>query len=311
MKHLLFLVGLIFLSLSGYAQGEQHYEDANTLYDQEKYKEALPEINEAVKAEPYNVDYLNKKGLILSKLRRHNEALIAFTRAIDNDPTYFGTYLNRSVTYQDLRDMDKSLADLDKAYKYAKTDSDRIAALVNRAAAHSKERSFQLAYNDLMRIYLIDSNNVGMLTNLAAICDEIGKGNETLKYLFRVIKIDPTFFQAYGNIGFKYQEMGDHKKAIEYYNKVLELKPDEPLGYSNRAFNKLKLGDLKGAYADIDKSLSIFPDNSYAYRIRGLIYVQDHKAEQACKDFDTALGLDFTKMYGDEVLDLKKKYCQR
>jgi hypothetical protein len=63
----------------------------------------------------------------------------------------------------------------------------------------------------LKKAYLIDSIDTGTLNNLAAISDEVGKGDETLKYLFRVLELNPRFYQAYGNIGFKYQQMGNHK----------------------------------------------------------------------------------------------------
>ena len=50
--------------------------------------------------------------------------------------------------------------------------------------------------------------------------------------------------------------------------------------------------------------------NSYAYRNRGLLYIKQHKPEEACADLHKALSLGFTENYGDEVEELVKKNCQ-
>ena len=50
--------------------------------------------------------------------------------------------------------------------------------------------------------------------------------------------------------------------------------------------------------------------NSYAYRNRGLLYIKQHKPEEACADSHKALSLGFTENYGDEVEELVKKNCQ-
>lgn len=71
-----------------------------------------------------------------------------------------------------------------------------------------------------MRAYQIDSLDLSVLTNLATVCDEVGKGELTLKYLHKVLELDSTFISAWGNIGFKYQQMGNYNKAITYFNKV-------------------------------------------------------------------------------------------
>lgn len=71
------------------------------------------------------------------------------------------------------------------------------------------------------------------------------------------------------------------------------------------------LGDTKGALADVNKSLKLYPDNSYAFRNRALIYIAQDKLDKACEDITTALDLQYTKNYGNDVLELQKKHCQK
>ena len=313
-QHLKQLLVIFFLGISLFTSAqsaESFFKNAKASSEKEDYRSALTQIDKALKLDSSKVIYLNQKALILLGLKMYQESYDVYTKSLEVDPSYLGSYNDRGLLLYTIQQFDAAILDFSAGLEIAKTDSSKHLLLLNRAAAKIYKRNFMDAYDDLMTIYRKDSSDIGMLTNLASICDEIGKGNETLMYLERVIKIDPTNFPAYGNIGFKYQEMGDYKTAIKYFDKVLELQPNEPLGFSNRSFAKLKSGDIKGAYTDIEKSLSIYPNNSYAYRMRALIYIQDKKTELACKDLDKALELGFAGMYGEEVEQLKAKHCAK
>ncbi|MEO2128636.1 MAG: tetratricopeptide repeat protein [Christiangramia sp.] len=239
----------------------------------------------------------------------YNDELKLYNDAIELHPENEILYGFRGNFFLTTREFGKAIDDFSKSLELTDNMDIQLYSYMNRATAYLNIRNFQKGYEDLLKAYEIDPTNVGILINLGAVTDEIGKGDETIFYLEKAIQLNPDFYPAYGNLGFKYQEMGDHVKAIEYYDKVLELKPGEPLRYSNRAFNKLKIGDLEGAYRDINISISLYPENSYAYMVRALIYVEGGKLEEACDDLDHALDEGFTEMYGDKVIQLKKQYC--
>ncbi len=261
------------------------------------------------------LDSLRKEYSVLNTRSMYgSEEYVEDLKFLNKGLSYFPEdpylYSFRGNLYMKFREFDKAIDDFTISINLTDNDTLKVEALSNRAAAKINKRDFEGGYNDLIEAYNIDPVNVPVLSNLGAVCDEIGKDEETLEYLKKAIEIDPDFYPAYGNIGFKYQEMGEHTKAIEYFNKVLEFKPNEPLGYSNRSFNKYKTGDLNGALADINKSLSIYPSNSYAYKVRALIYIEQGDMEKACDDINISLAEGYTKMYGDEVEKLNEKYCE-
>ena len=106
-----------------------------------------------------------------------------------------------------------------------------------------------------------------------------------------------------------FQKKGKNKEALPYFDKAVQIDPTDPLCYSNRAYSKYKLGAHLAALADINLSIKLYPTNSYAFRNRALIYQALKEDKKACEDIDQALALGFTKMYGEEVEELKKKYC--
>jgi tetratricopeptide (TPR) repeat protein len=311
MKPLIFsLLLLITSNLTAFSQtNEEYYNRAIDFYDNEEYSTALEYINRCLVNEPKNGKYLLFKGNTLEKQDKLQEAFEAYSQAIKADPKYSYAYNQRGVLLMKIQEPEYSIRDFSTALEFEKNDTIRLSLLLNRGSAKIRIRDFKGAYNDFIATLKLDSLNIGVLNNLAAVCDEVGKGDQTLGYLYKIIQIDSTFIGAYGNIGFKYQEMGDYKTAIKFFNKVLELEPDEPLAYSNRAYNRYKLGDLQTALTDINLSIKLYPANSYAFRTRALIYLALKKNIEACSDIEESLKLGFTKMYGEEVEKLKKQHC--
>ena len=287
-----------------------YYKKADNFYDKKDFKNALQLIDLALKTDSINATYLLLKGNSLEELGDYKEAFIIYTKLIDHFPKDVIGLNQRALLLNKVQEFELAIKDFNKALNMKNPDSVKLTLYVNRGAAKINSRNFQGAYDDFMVAYLLDTLNIGTLNNLAAVCDEVGKGDKTLGYLYKILKIDSTFIGAYGNIGFKFQEMGDYKTAIQYYDKVLLIAPNDPLGFSNRAYNRYKLNELKEALTDINKSLLLYPANSYAFRIRALIYLEQNRKEEACTDINKALELGFTKMYGEEMEQLKMKNCK-
>jgi tetratricopeptide (TPR) repeat protein len=289
---------------------EDYYKQADELSKNDKCDEAMRMINKALLLDSMNAEYYNLKAGCLQELKRYKESFAVYTKGIEKNPKESFLYNNRGNLLLTIAEFDYAVRDFSRAIDLATNDSVRRYSYTNRAAAKLSKRDFISGYNDLMTAYHMDSTDVATLINLGSVCDEIGKGDETLKYLLKAVELDPKAIGAYGNIGFKYQELGQYEKAIEYFNKILEMDPKEPLAFSNRSYNRYKLGDIKGAMEDINKSILIYADNSYAYRIRALIYIEMKDYDKACADLNKALDKGFTVTYGDEVNQLIKKYCK-
>jgi tetratricopeptide (TPR) repeat protein len=308
---LIFILSLSFLSSVFSQTKEEYYEKASDFYDKSDYTKSIDNINKALDLDSTNGRYLRLKGNTLVKAKRFLEAFDTYSTAIKFNPKDAVAYNQRGLLLMTMQEEEQSINDFSDALKFEKTDSIRLSLYLNRGAAKINIRNFQGAYDDFRSALALDSLSIGVLNNLASVCDEIGKGDQTLGYLYKILKLDSTFIGAYENIGFKYQEMGDYKTAITFFNKVLELDQNEPLAYSNRSFNRYKLGDLELALSDINVSIKLYPANSYAYRIRALIYLALKDTQKACPDIAEALRLGFTKMYGSEVEQLKKDYCKQ
>lgn len=310
MKHLLILLFISTIQLT-YAQStEELQQKAESLFKAESYKKALSSVNQALEKGPTNPELFSLQARCLLKLKKFQEAYDAYTKGISTHTKSALLYNERGGLLYTTAQFDYAIRDYNQAINYAKHDSSKCEYINNRASSKMNKRDFNGAYKDLKMAYAIDSTHLGTLTNLGVVCDEVGRGEETLGYLLKVVELNPDFYPAYVNIGFKYQLMGEYAKSITFFDKALEMKPEEPLSYNNRGYNKLKLGDLKGAMQDVEKSISLYPENPYAYRNRALIHLAKGKTKKVCSDLETAIEKGFTERYGDEVLELQEKHCK-
>lgn len=310
-KNLLLLFLFLGVSCFCFSQTEDpHFTKAREYAEKKNFASALEEINLALVKDFQNPEYLVLKGNVLGELEKYKESYEAFTRAIEANPTYSIAFNQRGLLLLKFRETDAAIRDFNKALSYEKADTMRMSLLLNRGVAKKNVRNFQEAYEDFSLALKYDTVNVGILNNLAAVSDEIGKGDQVLGYLFRILALDSSFVGAWVNIGFKYQGLGKHDSAVYYFNKALLVDPEEPLTFNNRAYSKLKLGDLAGALSDVNRSIKLYPGNSYAYRNRALIYLAMKRKTDACQDIEEALRQGFTEMYGDEVEKLKKEKCE-
>ncbi len=242
--------------------------------------------------------------------KEYEKAIITLSVAITDMPDSVNLYDMRGALLETFRLYEEAIKDFTSGIE--KTDDPALKShlLANRGGTKCRIRDFAGGYEDLVKAIEYDSTNVDALSNLAAVCDEVGRADETLIYLDKIVVIDPDYVPAYVNLGYKYQLMGEHQKAIEYFDKAIALAPDEALGYSNRSYSKLKLDDVKGAMKDINESIKLYPSNSYAYKIRALIFLEKNKLDDACKDLSLAIEYEYTEQYGPEVNELIEKHCK-
>lgn len=267
---------LLSVVLMGQDTVNDHIDEMNRLLETQKYEQAIEYISAAIETMPDSVELYEVRGFVLEALGRYQESIQDYNMAIDKvkDPEF------------------------------------KSGLLAVRAGVKSRIRDYKGAYNDCTESLKINPNNLAALNNIAAVCDEVGKPEETLKYLHQIIAIDSTYIPAYVNIGFKYQVMNKHEEAIAYFDKIVDLSPNEPLAYSNRSFSKLKIGKLKEALLDIDKSIALYPTNAYAYKVRALIKIEKKQVEAACEDLLTAQKLGYLERFGEEVDELLARYCR-
>jgi tetratricopeptide (TPR) repeat protein len=311
MRYIILITVLFFRSIS-FAQSVQDIlSKAGQLRDNKKYDEALILFNNVMEKDTTNYQAYVQRGLLFDDMNEMEKAYDDYSKAIVIHSDSSLAYHYRAVLLFKMIYTEEAIYDNTKAIEFADNDSLRMICFSNRGNAKQQKRDFQGAFEDYSRAYLLDTNSVVTLNNMASSLDELGRRDEAISYFKKISEKDSLFIGGYVNLGFQYNNIGKYKEALKCFDKALTIEKDEPLSLNNRGLTKFYLKDYNGALKDINQSISIYPGNAYAYKNRALVYLAQNKKDMACQDIQKALDYEFTKVSGEDVNELQKKHCKK
>lgn len=222
-----------------------------------------------------------ERGITFEESKRYEEAIRAYTKAIEMNPLHTGAYNNRGNVWRNIGDFDRSYNDFNKMIEL---DPNSTFAYIGRGNALADKGRFTQA--------IYDFNNC--------------------------LQIEPNFAEAYHNRGYAWMQLKKYDVAISDFNKALQIKPQYVQAYVHRAIIWSKIGDYDRSIRDNTKAIQINPRFKIAYMNRGLDFVHKFKKRtenkiverdligSAIADFKSALEID--PNYTDAYRNLQTSY---
>lgn len=255
---------------------------------------------------------------------RYDEAITAFSKALETNPSFKLAYVHRGIAYHEQKRYDQALADYNKVLEL---DPNYPLAYMNRGLAYYEQKRYGLAVYNYSKALDLDPNNAIALHNrqlaYSAIQEtpaqvesdpsqsenqlnpeELCKRGRTkqdmqdmngaLEDFSEAIRLDPACVLAYAGRGYlKKNKLNDTDGAIDDYTIALTLNPDDAIVLCNRGNSLRDKGDINGALNDYNKTVELAPDWARGYASRGyLLLYHMGEIEKALADFNIALTID-------------------
>ena len=190
------IAGLVYLSSS------PHFNEAEKLYDQQKYEEALVAYNLAVEKNPTENTYLYSRGYCYYQLKQYDNALLDAHNALKIEPEYYQAMILKGMAFQGKGEFIKSMSWFKEALKF------------NSKSTYSH---YELARSQKLA----------------------GKYSEAIRSYEECMKIDKSYTDALWGIANTYERMGNTKKAIQFYEKY-QTQSQSPSPRVKEIIKKLK-----------------------------------------------------------------------
>jgi tetratricopeptide (TPR) repeat protein len=282
----------------------------DSLQKAENFGKAITLLNKALESDSTSAELYCMRAIMYEELKDFSKAYDDFSGAIRSDPKNYFNYLYRAQMMYHEEFYKDALADYRAAFKLATVDTTQAAILTDIAMVKVDMGNVEDPEGDYRAALVLDSNDVATMEDLSLYIWRFKKGDdECIRLLERAVRHDSSDQKCYLNLAFMYGEFGRYQKALDINNMLIDRFGKDARTLNNRGYCKYKLGDLEGALEDINNSLGVAPNNSYAYRNRALVYLDQKKKEDACRDLQKARALGFEKDYGNEVNELLAKYC--
>jgi len=206
------------------------------------------------------------------------QAVLYFTKAIEQNSTYAHAYANRGFCYARMNLKDQAMPDYIKAIEI---DSKNITAYINRGAIYS----------------------------------ERGQHDQAISDYSKVIEIDPNHVTAHSNRGANYDYIGLYDQAISDYSKAISLSDYSKATHpsilsgicSNRGITYMHKGLFENAISDFDKAIEIYPAEIISYYRKGDVCKTLGRVNEAIQNYKEFIQRASSAQDYLDVIEIAKK----
>ncbi len=209
-------------------QAMYYYSNGVNLYKKAKMKEAVVELDQAIKLDPNCGEFYFRRGDCLLELDKLNDAYADFSKAIQLEPKHYPAYKRRARLNYERGKLDDALKDYTSAEKVAPNLIERAEIIKLKAKMHSSMKRYDLAIVDLTQSMAFDRTAHALML----------RGNQ-------------------------YFSIKQYKKAVDDYTEAISMKSPKLQDrlFTMRADAYEKMGRLDLAKKDRKDAKSIVDDS--------------------------------------------------
>ena len=228
---------------------EQLFQQANDLFGENKFEEAISYYNRALKCNPTCPQAHFNKGLCLFKLDLFSQAITAFTSAIMNKSDYTKAFLHLGKSYYGIEKYEQAIQNYRKVIKLEPTVAKSYQLL---AKTYNDTHQFQESIKILTQGLTVNPEHKGLLFELANTYNTINRTDEALQLYKELLKHKPNNTALLYNTAYTLKKLGKVQEALPYYNKTLEIKPNHSEAHFSRGLAYLITGDFERGWAEYE-----------------------------------------------------------
>ncbi len=171
-----------------------------------------------------------EEGMKLLEEEKWDDAIAAFTNAINIDNTYAEAFFGRGEALRQLEDYQAAL----DSYKSATNIDPKLAKAFNGQAICERELGlYDLAFNDFNNAIELDRRDPEIAANLGDLLVNFRQDpTSALRVLDKAVELDPENAEAYRNRGLAHAQLRRFEEAEADLAKAIELKDDDEESYS-------------------------------------------------------------------------------
>jgi protein O-GlcNAc transferase len=256
-------------------------------FKQGQHSDALMFLETALKART-DADALTSYGLVLQAVRRFDEAMVNFDKALALAPNAIDALNNRGNLLLELKRFEEALAAFDKALS-VKPDS--AAILNNRGNALRNLHRIEEALASFDRALAITPDAWMILGNRGNALRSLQRLDEASASFEKALVIKPDNAMLHYNRGNILRELGRFEDALISFDRAAAISPNIPELLTARGNILRTLNRLDEALASFDGALLLNPNYAEAHYNRGNVFCDVEQFAQAVKSYDDAVAI--------------------
>jgi tetratricopeptide (TPR) repeat protein len=254
-----------------------------------RHEEALTCFENALKIKPRYAEALLNKGVTLGHLGRHQEALDCYERVLEISPRDDRAWSNKGNALGELGRLEEALSCYERAIEIKPHDE---AAWLSKGLELIELGRLEEALACCARAAEINPRNEKSWTNKGLALYGLGRLEEALDCYERALTINPRAKKAWTDKGLALDKLGRHKEALDCHKRALAIDPRFAEGWSNKGVMLVESGQEKEALDCFVRATEINPRYIQAWTNRGLTLSRLGRYQEALSCYDHALEIN-------------------
>jgi tetratricopeptide (TPR) repeat protein/ADP-heptose:LPS heptosyltransferase len=222
----------------------QHLGDA--LLHLKRYEEALKAFDKAIQFQPESAELWRSLGNALLQLNRDNEALLSYQRALQFEPRDFEAASKGGVLLHRQGRWEEALA----CFNICEALRPNYVPILNlRAIAHRGVGNYQAYLSDSLRAHKLDPTNPESCNNIGEAMVSLRREEEAIAWYDKALALLPDNATILTNKAQAISQLQRLDEAAAIYSRVRTIAPDHAMAEWNLALLKLLTGDFAAGWA--------------------------------------------------------------
>jgi tetratricopeptide (TPR) repeat protein/ADP-heptose:LPS heptosyltransferase len=221
-----------------------HLGDA--LQHLKRYDEALKAFDKAIQFQPENAELWRSLGNVLLQLNRDNEALLSFQRALQLKPRDFEAASKSGALLHRQRRWEEALANFNICEAL---QPNHVPTLNLRAIAHRGVLNYQAYLSDSLRAHKLDPTNAESCNNAGEALLSLGREEEAIAWFDKALALLPDSPTILTNKAQAISQFRRFDEAAAIYSRLRTIAPGHAMAEWNLALLKLLTGDFAAGWA--------------------------------------------------------------
>ncbi len=253
-----------------------------------RFEEAMRQDEQALRLVPNFAVAHNNLGIDLQKLGRLEEASSQFREAMRLDPNYADAHNNLGDVLQEMGRFEEALAQHHEALRLNPDSAEAHNSLGNALQRTGRSDEGLAEYREALRLKpeFADAHN-----NLGYALQRVGRFEEALAQQREAVRLMPDFPGFHYNLANTLREMGRFEEAAAEYHTTLTLRPGFAEAHNNLGTALEGLGRFDEAIVQYQEVLRLKPDSAEAYNNLGHVLLGLGRPGEAVARCEKALQL--------------------
>ncbi len=206
------------------------------------------------------------------KDQKYDQAVSDFSLVILLNPTFNDPYLQRALSYIELKNTDAALVDLNHLIKLPAVDAaSKSQAYTARAEISRDQQDISSALADFSAAIRLAPDGAQPYYERGQIYMAQAEYDKALKDMTQVASIAPAFSTTYYYLGVLNNQTEQYTDAIKNFNTYIKATPDDYQAFAGRANAYIQQEQYEQALPDLNQALKLEPRAANLYIQRGLV----------------------------------------